>query len=360
MDNNNDRGIWSADSQSLRLVARSGDVAPGTVPDVVYRGFGPHTLNKAGQTAFLGHLVGPGVDNSNFSGIWLEDSGSLDLIARDGDAAPDTDPGVVYIFLGNPVLNDVGQIAFRGSLTGPGVDATNDRGIWSEGSGSLNLVVREGDAVPDTAPGVVYSFLGDPVLNGVGQIAFRGSLTGPGVDATNDRGIWSESSGSLGLVAREGDDVPNMEPGVVFGDLNFSRPLLNGVGQIAFVGQLTGTGVDSTNDSGIWVTDLDGLLTLVVREGDLLDVNDDPLINDLRTISSVDLTDGLGARPTSSGGEDGRATSFNDASQLAFRLGFTDGSEGIFVATVPEPGTLAVFVVGATFALRQRHRRPAS
>ena len=37
-------------------------------------------------------------------------------------------------------------------------------------------------------------------------------------------------------------------------------------------------------------------------------------------------------------GEDGTPTAFNDLGQLAFRAMFKDGTEGVFVATVPEPG----------------------
>ena len=79
----------------------------------------------------------------------------------------------------------------------------------------------------------------------------------------------------------------------------------------------------------------------------MFDVNNDPLINDLRTIDRVSLTVG-------SGGEDGQGTSFNNAGQLAFWLSFTDGSEGIFVATIPEPASLVVLIVGTGLVLGKR------
>jgi hypothetical protein len=166
------------------------------------------------------------------------------------------------------------------------------------------------------------------VLNGAGQTAFFGRLTGTGVDSTNDSGIWSEGGGSgLALVAREGDAAPGTAYGVNFSSFDFSFPVLNGAGQTAFRGFLTGSGVDSSNNTGLWATDLNGDLQLIVRAGDLFDVNDDPLIEVLRTVSLVGFFGGIG-------GEDGRGTGFNDAGQLAFRLGFTDGSQGIFVANL--------------------------
>ena len=95
--------------------------------------------------------------------------------------------------------------------------ATNT-GIWSEGSGSLALVARSGSQAPGTPSGVNFSdFLcRSPVLNNAGQTAFYATLTGSGVDSTNDQGIWSEGSGSLALVARSGSQAPGTPSGVNF------------------------------------------------------------------------------------------------------------------------------------------------
>ncbi len=44
----------------------------------------------------------------------------------------------------------------------------------------------------------------------------RGSLNGTGVDDTNNRGLWSGTSGALTLVARTGDQAPGTDIGTVF------------------------------------------------------------------------------------------------------------------------------------------------
>ena len=119
----------------------------------------------------------------------------------------------------SPALNNAGQTAFRAGLTGSGVDSTNDRGIWSEGSGSLALVARSGRPGPRHAQRRELRqlhFASSPVLNDAGQTAFCADLTGSGVDSTNDAGIWSEGSGSLALVARSGDHAPGTPSGVNF------------------------------------------------------------------------------------------------------------------------------------------------
>ncbi len=68
----------------------------------------------------------------------------------------------------------------------------------------IRTVALTGDQAPGTAPGVVFSNFNnvDPVINNAGQTAFYGILAGPGVSTDNDRGIWSEGAGTLTLVAR--------------------------------------------------------------------------------------------------------------------------------------------------------------
>jgi len=53
--------------------------------------------------------------------------------------------------------------------------------------------------------------------------------------------------------------------------------------------------------------------------------------------------------------DEGIQSALNDAGQLTFGARFTDGSEGVFVAVVPEPATaLLAAAVGALVALRRR------
>ena len=177
-------------------------------------------LNNAGQTAFYGFLVGAGVDNTNNQGIWSEGSGTLALVARNGSQAQGMPSGVNYGGFDRPSLNNAGQSAFQASLTGSGVDSTNDQSIWSEGSGTLALVARSGSQAPGTPNGVNFGFVPNftfipPVLNDAGQTAFLAGLTGSGVDSTNNRGIWSEGSGSLTMVARGGIQHP-VRPAALF------------------------------------------------------------------------------------------------------------------------------------------------
>ncbi len=258
VDDTNNTGIWRDNT----LVARSGSPAPGTPNGAVFifpstKENTPPRLNNAGQVAFWAPLrtgVG-GVNDTNDRGIWIDNT----LIARKGAPAPDTPAGSIFDSLGSPRFNHRGQVAFLAVLrTGlGGVDDTNDRGIWRDGT----LVAREGSQAPGTPTGAVFnSFLEPSAFNDAGQVAFLAVLrTGSGgVNNTNDLGIWSGNT----LVARKGSQAPGTPGGVVFDA--FWHPAINNAGQIAFRAiLLTGSGgVDDTNDMGLWSGS-----TLVAREG---------------------------------------------------------------------------------------------
>jgi hypothetical protein len=332
VDNTNDWAVWSEGSGSLGFVARGGDPAPGTPEGVNYDSFLVQSgFNDVGQTAFFAFVTGDGVDPSNDQGIWSEGSGSLSLVARSGSPAPGTPDGVnIREFFYPAEINNEGQTLFSGWLTGDGVDVTNDEGVWLDTSGAVTLVARSGDAAPGTPDGVIFAPFSDlpanafRALNNAGQIAFRGKLTGTGVTSTNDHGIWVESDDSLELVARAGDLAPGTTAGVRFSGL--SRATLNDAGQIAFRGDLTGS---ASNNLGIWATDQDGALQLIVRKGSQIEVS--PGV--FRTINDLGFV-------TDSGNSDGRASAFNDLGQLVFWAKFTNGSQGVFVSSLVADLTL--------------------
>src|SRR5688572_8046807 len=82
------------------------------------------------------------------------------------------------------------------------------------------------------------SLLGNPVLNAAGEVAFAGDFAGSGVDSTNNRGIFANATGAVAAVARTGSAGagPNLGAGVTF--TNFSNPLLDPAGEVVFRGDL--------------------------------------------------------------------------------------------------------------------------
>ena len=183
---------------------------------------------------------------------------------------------------------------------------------------------------PGTDAGTVFAGLSAPILNGAGDVAFHATLAGPGVTPANNQGIWIGSPGNLRLLVRQGAPAPGTADGIVFGNLTFSQPAINGVGQVAFSAELAGPGVTDDNSQGIWVGSSADQLTLYIRKGGTIAIAP----GDERSVIALDFVSQLGS---SSANQDGRASGFNDSAQLAFRAFFTDGSNGVFVAGAAPP-----------------------
>ena len=334
VNDTNNVGLWSGSSGNTALVARLGSQAPGTPSGVTFGSPQPPVffytarflpvLNNVGQAAIYSQLTGSGVGSSNDAGIWSGDAGNVALVARTGSQAPGLPSGVGFsdVFL-TTAINSAGHLAFVAGLTGENSTLHQD-GIWSDRSGSLELVARRGNQAPGTPDGVKFDVLRMEKLNDAGQIAFNALLTGIGLDSTNDRGIWLEDSGNMTLVARAGNQAPGTPDGVnysQFSPFQVGALTLTAAGQIVFGAALTGDGVDSTNDRGIWATDLTGATQLIVRTGEQLEVAP----GDVRTVSDLNFVGGTS-------NNNGWPSGFNNLGQLAFWASFTDGSQGVFVS----------------------------
>lgn len=343
----NDRTLWTGTPGSLALVAREGMTAPGTtganfnvLPSTV-------AFNSAGHVAFTGSLTGgDSVTGVNSSGLWVGPAGGLSLAVRQGDAAPGTGSALFGSAL-DPTLNASGRVLFRSSLTGAGVDSTNDAGIWSGLPGSLELVARKGDAAPGVASGV-FTSVGTSLrqYSGAERVVFNGLVNDGG--PTNRSGLWHGVPGSISKIAVTGDVAPGI-PGAMFGE-TFAGVSSNSVGQVAFTAALTGTGIDPSNDLGLFVADAFGNLELVLRKGELFDVDADPMSTDLRTISDIRLAGGSAL-------VDGRSSAFNDSGLLAIQLFFTDNTAAVVTARIPlipAPGAAVMLGLAASVASRRR------
>lgn len=298
----NDIGIWAGAPGSVAMVARTGDQAPGAggaTFDNLSFSFTRPVINGAGQVAFNSDLSGGG------EGIWLGRPGSLSLVVRDGDPAPDTGGEVFGDFL-RPTVNTAGDVAFLTSISGGGA------GIWRGRPGDLSLAALRRGPAPDTS-GEILAGMFNTTLSGANDLAFMGAILG------GDNALWVGRPDALSLVMREGDQAPGAG-GETFDFSTFRQPSVNGAGEVLFRVTL------SDASEGIWAG-APGRLRFVAREGSTIEVAP----GDVRTIADFGL-----ALADGSGNEDGQRSGLSEGGQVAFAARFTDSSSGVFLAPPPD------------------------
>lgn len=261
---NRGTGLWSDRTGATTLLVRQGDGAPGAPAGSVF----DHLDTPAaveGALAFRA-TFDTGSGERPAQGVWVEKGGVVSPVALAGDPAPGT-TATFGVFASEVALSEAERIAFWASLsdTPPGTE----QGLWSDRDGALALVVRSGDAAPG-APGATIATLSHrPRLNVNGDAAFHAALGGAATPADNGAIYVARSDGSFALVARESDQVYDQPAGVVL--LTLGEPMLNGRGQVAFTASLAGSGVTTTTNDALLATDRAGRLFTIVREGDQVD-----------------------------------------------------------------------------------------
>ena len=421
----NDNAIFGpTPSGGLGILAREGDGAPDA-GGAKFSSLGFPALNAAGGVAFQAFLrtgdTGPTVSGDNDNAIFgptPSAGGSLGIVAREDNPAPDAGGAEFDFFNDVPALNAAGDVAFRAVLrtgdTGPTVDFTNRNRQAICGptpSGGLGILAREGDPAPDAGGAEFSGFVDNPALNTDGDVAFRAFLrtgdTGPAVTNDNQEAIFGPTpSGGFGILAREDAPAPDAD-GAEFS--NFSSPALNAAGDVAFSAVLrtgdTGPTVTSNNEALFGPTPSGGLGLLaradapapgaggaefsgfnapalnaagdvaflaVLQTGDtgppitfftnnavalyVLVDGEFQLVVREGDLFTLGPADAIAEARTISGIGFNPQNGLSDTRQLAFELSFTDGTAGIFTTNVPEPASLALLAAGLPLILRRRRR----
>ena len=355
-----------ASGKSLQLLARAGDAAPGLAAGVRFRSVGTPMVNASGQVALHAlAAVGP----TNVEGVWVGPPGNLQPVVTTGTPPADV-PGRTLSFLGVSRFNDAGHLAFMGFLNAETTEEQlSNVGIWAGPAGAVRAIAMEDQQAPGFEPGVVfhgtvpgeaisYDAFKNPTLGNGGHVAFAATVFGANLDVSHNDGVWvsrpvgGPNPPALTSVAREGDAAPGAPDGTVFNGIlfgddlipAFESPLINSAGQVAF--EALTSGPLGQFGRGIWATDPSGALHLVAHTGMPFEITP----GDVRVVEALKLSAGGSSA-------DGQLAALNDAGQLAFGARFTDGSEGVFVATVvPEPG-MAWVAAGLAVLLRRGERR---
>ena len=270
--------VWGEDvyrpEVPILKVAHVGEPVPG-IPGATFDYLLFPEIDGAGNVLLTAWMVGPGIDYDNDAAIWCGPPGAIEMVAREGDQAPDMPPGVVYVDVtAMEVVSETGLIAFVAYVAGPGiVEGENDGVIYCGYPGEFQKVFQTGDPVPEIGPDVyvdaTQSF--GPGLTDSGLLFVGAGLCGSGVSGLYTRAYWLGPPDDLQLMVWEGMPAaqvacPGCHPDVVMlwvGTISF-----NDAGQMAFLGGLSGPGITPYNDNGRWLGS-PGNWELLHRDGDV-------------------------------------------------------------------------------------------
>ena len=238
-------------------VVLSGEPAAGIAGGLTFDGFGFPLIDNAGRVAFRGYVSGQGVESSNNEGLWHGEANSLDLIVREGFDAPLVEAGTRLRLIG-PVyyLGSDGTVAFNGAMEGPDMPSTGAIGMWGWNSNNVRLVARSGTLAPGLNEGERFRSIGTAKFSVAsdGGVSFWSALgNAAGVPYFDHDSVWTERGGSPELLAREGDAVPDVAPSATLSGLSFIGSSKIGTPTRVFHGSMKGGILGGSFDYGLWV-----------------------------------------------------------------------------------------------------------
>jgi len=231
--------------------------------------------------------------------------------------------------IGWPTTNAFGDLAQRGSISGPGITDDNDGTLFMGNRDDLVLVVQEGDPAPEIGPGVQIALAGMCRVNNRRQAFYYVKYRGDGITDSNKWAMYFGPFGEGTLTLRDGDPAPTFPPEVTLWRVVAAAALaaMNDVGDIITPTQIAGPGVTEDDKVVLWVRHrvLQRWVPLL-RSGSTIGG---------RTVYAPDEYDFGFAYCSQTGGADSLPQGFNDLGMLAMVLEFTDASQGVYRISPP-------------------------
>ena len=327
----NHHGFWRDDDGTLEVVALAGTQAPGVPAGVQFGNatglalgaFQNWDLDDQGRISFHAMLMNGGATDLDDEGIWSEGPAGLQLIAREGGAAPGMGHPNARM-LGNSgfrtfghddvvevTRNDQGHLAFGARVDVPGFNNKANALYALRGAG-LELVtfgMPSGSNVQGRpAPGFPagHALKRFPLgfrMNGSGALAFSATTGTAGGSILDELpALFVERGGAIQLVARSGEQAAGQSPGV-----HYAVPFpiaFHDDGTVVFVSTLDNGG------RGLFVAGADGV-EAVLAIGSVIEVPE----GSFRAVGSFSTT--------------GQAS---DAGAFAISVNFQDGTDAILIA----------------------------
>jgi hypothetical protein len=319
---NNDSGLLKLDNDLQELDSvREGTFASGGG----FYGEFRRLCHTATHVAFTSGITAvPGTSQ----GLFTLEQGSIVRVAAQGEPALS---GADLSTIIGETASSGGLTLFRATLQGISVNASNRETLWLQpGFGKdLELIARAGLQVPEMPNGTKWRRLVEywGIASAAGaQVLFVADISGPGVSAANDRGVWlrMEDGGYL-LLAREGDSIGDGSGARL---ASFQKVVAHPTGgRYAILAGLSGSPTAS-NQALLTGWTLQGNIPQAVYRKPLLRLRKGRLVEGMAggyaRIASMRLS--RAAVEASGAGGKGLAQDINANGTLAIKVTFSDGS----------------------------------
>lgn len=279
--------LSSSGVQQPFLSLRVGQYAPGETDGArflnIVRFDGPSEKSVFGTNYF-----GVNLDPARSHGLYTDRTGALTKIVRAGDAVPGM-PGKTFASIeirangnipslgtvNNLQVNSNGRSVFQATLAGDGVTIFNERSLWTDRNGYLELVARNDDQVPGAQTGVKFYGLSATTPRFIaadGTITLI-SQTKLGQNTIGLVVLRKFSDGSSQIILDQDITLPGYAPGAyIYEHTSMSPSYLrwNANGNFVLYVSLEGEGITDSNRRAL-VTYIDGEINIPLREGQIID-----------------------------------------------------------------------------------------
>lgn len=148
--------------------------------------------------------------------IRMAADGTLEDLLTQNASVPEISPTAYWAGIELPAIAADGVTSVvRGRLKSvaipgvpPDVARHNDSAIAFDDGGGFSIFAREGMPAPDSG-GALFGEFADPIINDRAHTAVVAKLTGAGVTTANNSGLWSGTPTALRLIARRGSSAPD-------------------------------------------------------------------------------------------------------------------------------------------------------
>jgi hypothetical protein len=245
---------------------------------------GGFVINGSGQSVYLTRLSNdsdPASITSSNDRALVSDvgGGPLRMVAREGDAIPGM-PGMLYgpntsgsestFTIAGQGLTNAGTLLFQSTVSGPGITTANNQMMLTMAAdGTVSKLLQKGDTVSGLGSDTIALFQNASFgITNSGFWAANVQVTAPATSSDEVLIVGTSLGAAPMVAAREGMEVPGAAGVTLGGFWNNTSLLISDSGRVVFHGTLAGSGVDTTNNQGLFAWDAKEGLRMIMRKGD--------------------------------------------------------------------------------------------